>query len=154
MCLGIPAQIVELVDADGRIAKAEISGVRRNVSVALCPEARVDDWVLVHVGFALSRIDEARGARDARAARADGRGLRAGAPRELRRAQSRDGGTRALHHLRRRRGRGPRRRGRRRDRDSSSVEGSREQVGIELVAPVERGDVLLCHAGIALEKLE
>ena len=58
MCLGIPAQIVELVDEDAAIAKAEISGVRRNVSVALCPEARVDDWVLVHVGFALSRIDE------------------------------------------------------------------------------------------------
>jgi hydrogenase expression/formation protein HypC len=58
MCLGIPAQIVELVDEDAGIAKAEISGVRRNVSVALCPEAGVDDWVLVHVGFALSRIDE------------------------------------------------------------------------------------------------
>ena len=58
MCLGIPAQIVELVDADAGIAKAEISGVRRNVSVALCPEARVNDWVLVHVGFALARIDE------------------------------------------------------------------------------------------------
>lgn len=58
MCLGIPAQIVELVDADAGIAKVEISGVRRNVSVALCPEAQVDDWVLVHVGFALSRIDE------------------------------------------------------------------------------------------------
>ena len=58
MCLGIPAQIVELVDEDGGIAKAEISGVRRNVSIALCPEAEVDDWVLVHVGFALSRIDE------------------------------------------------------------------------------------------------
>lgn len=58
MCLGIPAQIVELVDADAGIAKAEISGVRRNVSIALCPEAGVDDWVLVHVGFALSRIDE------------------------------------------------------------------------------------------------
>ncbi len=58
MCLGIPAQIVELVDTEGGIAKAEISGVRRNVSIALCPEAEVDDWVLVHVGFALSRIDE------------------------------------------------------------------------------------------------
>jgi hydrogenase expression/formation protein HypC len=58
MCLGIPAQIVDLVDADGGIAKAEISGVRRNVSVALCPEAQVGDWVLIHVGFALSRIDE------------------------------------------------------------------------------------------------
>ena len=57
MCLGIPAQIVEFV-ADDEIAKVEISGVRRNVSVALCPEAGVGDWVLVHVGFALARIDE------------------------------------------------------------------------------------------------
>jgi len=58
VCLGIPAQIVELVDAESKIAKAEISGVRRNISVALCPEAEVGDWVLVHVGFALAAIDE------------------------------------------------------------------------------------------------
>jgi hydrogenase expression/formation protein HypC len=57
VCLGIPAQVVEFV-ADDEIAKVEISGVRRNVSVALCPEAEVGDWVLVHVGFALARIDE------------------------------------------------------------------------------------------------
>lgn len=58
MCLGIPAQIVEVVDTESGLAKAEISGVRRAVSIALCPEAGVGDWVLVHVGFALSRIDE------------------------------------------------------------------------------------------------
>jgi hydrogenase expression/formation protein HypC len=58
MCLAIPAQIVEVVDAAGGLAKAEISGVRRAVSIALCPEAEVGDWVLVHVGFALERIDE------------------------------------------------------------------------------------------------
>jgi hydrogenase expression/formation protein HypC len=58
MCLGIPAQIVEIVDSEGWLAKAEISGVRRAVSIALCPEAGVGDWVLVHVGFALERIDE------------------------------------------------------------------------------------------------
>ncbi len=58
MCLGIPAQIVELVDPEAGIAKAEISSVRRNVSIALCPEAGVGDWVLVHVGFALAKIDE------------------------------------------------------------------------------------------------
>jgi hydrogenase expression/formation protein HypC len=57
VCLGIPAQVVEFV-AEDEIAKVEISGVRRNVSVALCPEAEVGDWVLVHVGFALARIDE------------------------------------------------------------------------------------------------
>jgi hydrogenase expression/formation protein HypC len=58
MCLGIPAQIVELVDNEASLAKAEISGVRRVVSIALCPEAAVGDWVLVHVGFALDKIDE------------------------------------------------------------------------------------------------
>ena len=58
MCLGIPAQIVELVDSEVGIAKADVAGVRRDVSVALCPEASVGDWVLLHVGFALSRIDE------------------------------------------------------------------------------------------------
>jgi hydrogenase expression/formation protein HypC len=58
MCLGIPAQVVEILDPEAGLAKAEISGVRREISVALCPEAEVGDWVLVHVGFALSRIDE------------------------------------------------------------------------------------------------
>jgi len=58
MCLGIPAQIVEIVDREGGLAKAEISGVRREVCTALCPEAGAGDWVLVHVGFALSKIDE------------------------------------------------------------------------------------------------
>jgi hydrogenase expression/formation protein HypC len=58
MCLAIPAQIVEIVDPEGALAKAEISGVRRSVSYALCPEVAVGDWVLIHVGFALERIDE------------------------------------------------------------------------------------------------
>ena len=61
MCLGIPAQLVELVEPG--IAKAEVSGVRRNVSTALVPEAGIGDWVLVHVGFALHTIDEAEAAR-------------------------------------------------------------------------------------------
>jgi len=62
MCLGIPGQIVEFVDPQHHIAKAEVSGVRRNVNVGLLtggPDAvDVGDWVLIHVGFALSRIDE------------------------------------------------------------------------------------------------
>ena len=58
MCLGIPAQIVELTDPEAALAKAEVSGVRRSVSLALCPEAGLGDWVLIHVGFALSKIDE------------------------------------------------------------------------------------------------
>jgi hydrogenase expression/formation protein HypC len=58
VCLAIPAQIVEIVDDEGCLAKAEISGVRRAVSTALCPGLEVGDWVLIHVGFALERIDE------------------------------------------------------------------------------------------------
>src|SRR6476646_6567811 len=58
MCLAIPAQIVDVVDPAAGLATAEISGVRRTVSTALCPEADVGDWVLIHVGFALQAIDE------------------------------------------------------------------------------------------------
>jgi hydrogenase expression/formation protein HypC len=58
MCLAIPAQIVEVVDVETGLARAEIAGVRRTVSIALCPEAGVGDWVLIHVGFALQAIDE------------------------------------------------------------------------------------------------
>jgi len=63
MCLGIPAQLVEIVDPKAKTAKAEIGGVRRIVSCALLEgDARVGEWVLVHVGFALERIDEAQAA--------------------------------------------------------------------------------------------
>jgi hydrogenase expression/formation protein HypC len=62
MCLGIPGQIVELVDSEHHIAKAEVSGVRRNVNVGLLAEGEdaveIGDWVLIHVGFAMSKIDE------------------------------------------------------------------------------------------------
>jgi hydrogenase expression/formation protein HypC len=56
MCLGIPGQLVERLD-DG-LARVDVSGVRRVVSVAFTPEAVEGDWVLIHVGFALARIDE------------------------------------------------------------------------------------------------
>jgi hydrogenase expression/formation protein HypC len=62
MCLGIPGQIVEWVHPEHHIAKADVSGVRRNVNVALLTEEPggidVGDWVLIHVGFAMSKIDE------------------------------------------------------------------------------------------------
>jgi hydrogenase expression/formation protein HypC len=62
MCLGIPGQVEEIVDSENQIAKVEVSGVRRNVSVGLLDDGtdRVEpgDWVLIHVGFAISRIDE------------------------------------------------------------------------------------------------
>jgi hydrogenase expression/formation protein HypC len=62
MCLGIPGQIVEIVDETHHIAKAEVSGVRRNVNIGLLAEGEdavgIGDWVLIHVGFAMSKIDE------------------------------------------------------------------------------------------------
>lgn len=60
MCLGIPGQIIELVDAANQIAKVEVSGVRRNINVALLADEGIGpgDWVLIHVGFAMSKIDE------------------------------------------------------------------------------------------------
>jgi hydrogenase expression/formation protein HypC len=60
MCLGIPGQIIDIVDDANSIAKVEVSGVRRNVSIALVRPEGVGpgDWVLIHVGFAMSKIDE------------------------------------------------------------------------------------------------
>lgn len=62
MCLGIPGQIVEFVDDQHHIAKVEVSGVRRNINVGLLVEGEdavtPGDWVLIHVGFAMSKIDE------------------------------------------------------------------------------------------------
>ncbi len=60
MCLGIPGQILEIVDDANSIAKVNVSGVKRNVSVALVRPEGIEpgDWVLIHVGFAMSKIDE------------------------------------------------------------------------------------------------
>jgi hydrogenase expression/formation protein HypC len=60
MCLGIPGQILEIVDDANSIAKVEVSGVKRNVSVALVQPEGIGpgDWVLIHAGFAMNKIDE------------------------------------------------------------------------------------------------
>jgi hydrogenase expression/formation protein HypC len=60
MCLGIPGQIIEFVEEANDIAKVEVSGVRRNINVGLVRPDGIGpgDWVLVHVGFAMSKIDE------------------------------------------------------------------------------------------------
>lgn len=76
MCLGVPGRIVEIVDLETQRATAEVEGVRREVSLALLGVTTEDgevvavgettgdeavgvgDWVLIHVGFAMSRIDE------------------------------------------------------------------------------------------------
>jgi hydrogenase expression/formation protein HypC len=59
VCLAIPGQIVEPVDESTGLASVEIAGVRRTVNVGLLDAAGPDDWVLVHVGFAIARVDEA-----------------------------------------------------------------------------------------------
>lgn len=69
MCLGIPGQIVEITDVDKRLALVDVAGVRRQINIACIVDeahpvqACLHDWVLVHVGFAMARIDAAEAER-------------------------------------------------------------------------------------------
>lgn len=60
MCLAIPGKIVEFVDFENHIAKVDVGGVRRNVNIGMLEEdgVGIGDYVLIHVGFAMSKIDE------------------------------------------------------------------------------------------------
>ena len=64
MCLGIPGRIVSIADERRKLATVDVCGVRRQINIAcIIDDAHpiascIDDWVLVHVGFAMSRIDE------------------------------------------------------------------------------------------------
>jgi hydrogenase expression/formation protein HypC len=60
MCLAVPGCVVSTSDGDDltRTGRVDFGGIVKEVSLAFVPEARVGDYVLVHVGFALSRIDE------------------------------------------------------------------------------------------------
>jgi hydrogenase expression/formation protein HypC len=60
MCLGIPGQVVEIVDAENHFAKVDVNGVKRTISVRLLARdgLRSGDWVLVHVGFAMAKVDQ------------------------------------------------------------------------------------------------
>ena len=64
MCLGIPGRIVEITHPEHKLAMVDVLGVRREINIACIVDAEhpvaacVGDWVLVHVGFAMSRIDE------------------------------------------------------------------------------------------------
>lgn len=68
MCLGIPGRVVEISDPEKKLGLVEVGGVRRQVNLACIVseahpvESCVGDWVLVHVGFAMSRIDEKQAA--------------------------------------------------------------------------------------------
>ena len=62
MCLAIPGQIVEVTDEANRLAKVDVAGVQRTINIGLLDAdgdaAEPGDWVLIHVGFALSKVDE------------------------------------------------------------------------------------------------
>src|SRR3954466_15370496 len=63
VCLAIPGQIIEVVDPANSLARVDVAGVRRNVSIGLLDAGGgggpgPGDWVLIHVGFAISQIDE------------------------------------------------------------------------------------------------
>jgi hydrogenase expression/formation protein HypC len=63
VCLAIPGQIVDVVDPVNHLAKVDVAGVRRNVNIGLLSAddgagPGPGDWVLIHVGFAISQVDE------------------------------------------------------------------------------------------------
>jgi hydrogenase expression/formation protein HypC len=64
MCLGIPGEVIEFLPDQSDLARVNVSGVRRVINVGLLVDEKVEpgDWVLIHVGFALSKIDEAEAA--------------------------------------------------------------------------------------------
>ncbi len=55
MCLGIPGKVLSIKD---EMAEVDFGGVKRTVSLLLCPEVKVGDYVLVHVGFAITKLEE------------------------------------------------------------------------------------------------
>ena len=83
MCLAIPGQILEVVDETNRLARVDVAGVQRTINIGLldaeAAPVRPGDWVLIHVGFAMSQIDEEEAHGHAPPARGDGRRVRAGA---------------------------------------------------------------------------
>lgn len=64
MCLGIPGQVVELLEQHEHLARVDVNGVGRIVNIGLLEDEHLapGDWVLIHVGFAMSKIDEAEAA--------------------------------------------------------------------------------------------
>jgi hydrogenase expression/formation protein HypC len=62
VCLAIPGQVIEVVDDANRLAQVDVAGVKRTVNIGLLDDgldgAGPGDWVLIHVGFAISKVDE------------------------------------------------------------------------------------------------
>lgn len=65
MCLGVPAKVIEISGGDPllRTGKVSCGGIVRQIHLAGCPEVKAGDYVVVHAGFAISRLDEAEAAR-------------------------------------------------------------------------------------------
>ena len=63
MCLGIPGEVIEVVDGDLRMGRVSFGGIVKEVCLAYVPDAEPGQFVIVHAGFAISRIDEAEAAR-------------------------------------------------------------------------------------------
>lgn len=65
MCLGIPGRITSVCDEAGpmRMGKVNFGGIQKEVNLAYVPEANIGDYVIVHVGFAISRVDESEAQR-------------------------------------------------------------------------------------------
>ncbi len=57
MCIGVPGKVIS-VDKESEIGEVDFGGVSRTVSMQLCPEAEIGDYVLVHVGFAIQKLDK------------------------------------------------------------------------------------------------
>jgi hydrogenase expression/formation protein HypC len=58
MCLGIPGKVVEINDGALKMARVDFGGVRKEACLEYVPETQIGDYVIVHVGFAISRVDE------------------------------------------------------------------------------------------------
>ena len=170
MCLGIPGQVVEILDEDIYLAKAEVGGVRRNINIGLVhhDEERIEigDWVLIHVGFAMSKLDEDEAHSALTGAGADRGGVRAGVggaqslPNRMN-VGEKDlmlSGSCTLDHdgcitcsdagipLRIISVQGD-------DALCEDAAGNRTQIAVELVAPVQGGEVLLTHGGVAIGRV-
>ena len=66
MCLAVPGQVVAVQDDPLRTGTVSFAGITKTVSLAMVPEAAVGDYVIIHVGFAISRVDEEAARRDGR----------------------------------------------------------------------------------------
>ncbi|MHC4391439.1 MAG: HypC/HybG/HupF family hydrogenase formation chaperone [Planctomycetota bacterium] len=63
MCLGVPGEVLEVYERGLRMGRVRFGGITKEICLAYAPEAEVGDYVIVHVGFAIGRIDEEEAAR-------------------------------------------------------------------------------------------